>query len=171
MSDSKIYLALGGNLDNPIAQLKRAIGALRLHPDIEVTRASSFYSSSPMGPVKQNDFVNAVVEAKTNLSPNELLKTTQTIEQQQGRIRTSQQWGPRTLDIDILLYSDIQTKTAELTLPHPGLTERDFVLVPLAEIAPGLVLPDGTRIMPLISRCASHDLQRITANEPAEIEP
>lgn len=155
------YLGLGANLQNPVQQLQSAVKALQASPDLRVLRCSSLYGSKPMGPQDQPDYVNAVVQLETSLQPLQLLALTQNIENQAGRKR-KQHWGPRTLDIDILLIDQLQLSLPELTVPHPGLQAREFVLYPLAEIAPDLVLPDGTQIKQACQRVTLNGLHKIT---------
>ena len=136
----KVYIGLGSNLNDPVLQVTRAITALDKLPNTELCVSSSLHQTSPMGPQDQPDFINAVALILTRLTPLELLRSLQQLEQHYGRIR-KEKWGPRTLDLDILLYGDEWIKTDVLTIPHPGLKERDFVLKPLYEIAPELILP------------------------------
>lgn len=144
-----VYLGLGANLNDPLMQLHGAIVALEQHVDITIQACSSMYASKPMGPQDQPDYVNAVVAITTHVSPEALLDIAQQIENDSGRIRR-RRWGERTLDIDILLFDNLVLNTARLTVPHPGLELREFVVIPLAEIAPDMVLPNGTRI----AKCA-----------------
>ncbi|MET2854124.1 2-amino-4-hydroxy-6-hydroxymethyldihydropteridine diphosphokinase [Vibrio owensii] len=146
------YIAVGSNLADPVSQAKQAIEALKSLPNSEFVVASSLYSSTPMGPQNQPDYINAVVAIKTNLTPLELLDCTQAIEQEQGRVRKDERWGPRTLDLDIILYGNEVIDSERLTVPHYGMREREFVLYPLAEIAPSLQLPDGTEVSSLLSQ-------------------
>lgn len=157
---TEVFLGLGANLGRPLAQLKDAIIQLHAHPYITVTRTSSMYASKPMGPQDQPDYVNAVVAVLTSLSAHELLDATQHIENSAGRVRL-QHWGPRTLDIDILLSGNTVLSDERLTIPHPGLTEREFVLIPLAEIAPELILPDGQAVATLAQQIAANGLDII----------
>jgi 2-amino-4-hydroxy-6-hydroxymethyldihydropteridine diphosphokinase len=143
----RTYIGLGSNLENPIEQVERALLALQSLPKTQFAGASKLYCTKPLGPVQdQPDFVNAVAALDTALSPDELLSELHRIEQQQGRQRTGERWGPRTLDLDIILYGDLVLNTPTLTIPHPGLAERDFWLVPLAKM--GLNL--GDRGSPLL---------------------
>ncbi|WP_425669016.1 2-amino-4-hydroxy-6-hydroxymethyldihydropteridine diphosphokinase [Vibrio owensii] len=146
------YIAVGSNLADPVSQAKQAIEALKTLPNSEFVQASSLYSSAPMGPQNQPDYINAVVAIKTNLTPLELLDCTQAIEQEQGRVRKDERWGPRTLDLDIILYGNEVIDSERLTVPHYGMREREFVLYPLAEIAPSLQLPDGTEVSSLLAQ-------------------
>ena len=135
------YVGLGSNLSNelgtPVEHLQQALTSMREHQDIRHVNASSFYASAPMGPQDQPDFVNAVAGFETTLSPTELLSWCQQLETTAKRARL-RRWGERSLDVDILLYSDIQVHEAHLTIPHAGLSERNFVLIPLQELAPNL---------------------------------
>lgn len=146
------YIAVGSNLADPVAQAKRAIEALTQLPNSVFLHASSLYSSTPMGPQDQPDYINAVVAIQTTLTPLELLDCTQAIENEQGRVRKDERWGPRTLDLDILLYGDNSIQSERLTIPHYGMKEREFVLYPLAEIAPNLQLPDGSMLPDLLQQ-------------------
>jgi 2-amino-4-hydroxy-6-hydroxymethyldihydropteridine diphosphokinase len=154
------YVGLGSNLQQPLLQLHKAVIAIAQLPSSQLVRVSSVYRSAAVGPGEQPDYLNAVLQLDTSLQPAELLAALQAIEQAQGRVRTMR-WGPRTLDLDILLYGDRQIATSSLTIPHPELRRRNFVLYPLAEIAgPHLVLPDGTELVTLIARCPRGDLVR-----------
>lgn len=136
------YIGLGSNIEQPIQQITQALHALQHLPDSQFIGASSLYRSPPLGPQDQPDFINAVACLHTALSPLALLAQLQAIEQQQGRQRL-RHWGPRSLDLDLLLYGNQQIDLPELTVPHPGLSLRDFVLLPLQELAGNLQLPDG----------------------------
>lgn len=139
----RVYIALGSNLAHPIEQINNALAALDHLPQTQRILCSPFYRSKPLGPQNQPDFLNAVVALDTLLSAEQLLDHTQAIERDQGRVRKDERWGPRTLDLDILLYGDQVINTERLTVPHYGLKQREFVLYPLADIVPNLVLPDG----------------------------
>lgn len=147
------YIGIGSNQEEPIKQAKSAIEALKKLPKTQLTKCSSLYSSKPMGPQDQPDYVNAVAELETQLSALELLDALQEIEQSQGRVRKENRWGPRTLDLDIILYDDKQINNSRLTIPHYGMKVREFVLYPLFEIAADIVLPDGTLLSQLIKSC------------------
>ena len=144
------YIAVGSNLGEPVAQANEAIEALKSLPRSTFIATSSLYSSTPMGPQDQPDYINAVVKITTELSPLELLDCTQSIEQQHGRVRKKERWGPRTLDLDIILYGQEVIENERLTIPHYGMKVREFVLYPLAEIASELCLPDGTALKDLL---------------------
>ncbi|PSW04645.1 2-amino-4-hydroxy-6-hydroxymethyldihydropteridine diphosphokinase [Photobacterium lipolyticum] len=148
----RAYIAIGSNLGDPVAQANSAITALKQIPDIEVVAVSSLYSSTPMGPQNQPDYINAVVAIDTSLSPLNLLDKTQAIELEHGRVRKDERWGPRTLDLDIILYDDLVHHCERLTVPHYGMKVREFVLYPLAEITPDLILPDNTALQQLLAQ-------------------
>ena len=155
------YIGLGSNLGEPLQQLDAAFTALNKLSGSRVTKRSSFYTSKPMGPADQPDYINAVAELETALAPQDLLLALQAIEQLQGRDRSGPRWGPRTLDLDLLLYADEVINTERLQVPHPGLAERDFVLIPLAEIAPELVIPGQPALKQLIQNCQNYGLERL----------
>lgn len=154
----KAYLALGSNLQDPVLQVKRAILELATLPSTRLIKASSLYRNPPVGIVDQPDFINAVVEIETSLSPSELLSALLDLEKRHLRIRREKN-GPRTLDLDLLLYGNTIIKNDFLEVPHPRLKERAFVLLPLAEIAPSLVLPCGTAIDTLLTTVKTSDLE------------
>lgn len=140
-----IYIGLGSNLDDPEAQVKKALRSLEMHPNFSLLACSPWYRSKPVGPQDQPDFVNGVVHCTTYLKPDAALDALQQLENIQNRQR-SQHWGPRTLDLDILLFGNQIINTERLTIPHPHMLERNFVLQPLLDIAPDLLLPDGRPI-------------------------
>ncbi len=167
------YIGLGSNLQQPQLQLRKALTAIAQLPSSRLLRVSSVYRSAAVGPGGQADYLNAVLQLDTRLRPAELLAALQAIEQAQGRVRTIR-WGARTLDLDILLYGDRQIATDSLTIPHPELPRRNFVLYPLAEITgPHLVLPDGTELATLIALCPQGDLARtrLRLTPPASVPP
>ncbi|WCE29216.1 2-amino-4-hydroxy-6-hydroxymethyldihydropteridine diphosphokinase [Vibrio sp. SCSIO 43137] len=155
---NRVYIAVGSNLSDPVQQAKQAIDALKKLPDSQFIQASSLYSSKPMGPEDQPDYINAVVQIETQLSPTDLLDQTQRIELEHGRVRKDERWGPRTLDLDILLYGEQIIETERLTIPHYGMKTREFVLYPLAEITPNLILPDGSELQVLLQSVARNGL-------------
>ncbi len=157
----RVYLGLGSNLADPQGQLKAAQASLEALPQSHWVAISSLYVSKPMGPQDQPDYTNAVACLDTQLTPLALLQHTQRIEQQQGRVRKADRWGPRTLDIDILLFGDLILELAELQVPHYGMKERSFVLYPLAELAPDIVHPDGTPLRTLLEQVPMDDLRRL----------
>ena len=153
------YIALGSNLHTPLEQLKRALNALAQLPQTQLMAVSSFYRSKPLGPQDQPDYLNAAVEISTALSPLALLDELQRIENEQGRVRL-RRWGERTLDLDILLYGDEIIQTERLTVPHYDMHNREFVIVPLAEIAPNLILPNGQKLAELADRFTVHKMEK-----------
>ena len=146
------YIALGSNLDNPHEHLDRALESLAQHAAIELIAVSSRYQTPPIGP-QQPDFINAAAQLRTTLTPIMLLDALQDIEQQQKR-RRSVHWGPRTLDLDILLYDNLVLDSKRLSIPHKLMTERAFVLVPLADIGADLTLPAGETVAQLLANCS-----------------
>lgn len=150
------YIALGSNLEDPVQQVRQAIQELRQLPSSQFVTASSLYRSAPMGPSDQPDYINAVVAVDTELSPHALLDALQMIEQTHGRQRGPERWGPRTLDLDVLLYGEQYIDDERLTVPHRGIAERAFVLYPLQEIvADDFTIPGHGELRELISRVAS----------------
>ena len=169
---TRVYIALGSNLGNPEVQLRRAVAALETLADTQLNHLSGVYRSVAVGSRMQPDYLNAVVQLATKLSPTNLLNALQKIEQDQDRIR-DQRWGPRTLDLDILLYGDLQVASERLTIPHPLMQERDFVLYPLREISnTNLKLPGGTDIDTLLRQCPDNGLVRtnyqLRATQPTQ---
>lgn len=140
------YIGLGSNLSIPEQQIHQAIKSIAALENCCLVATSSLYFSRPMGPQDQPDYMNAVVAIETTLSPLALLNALQGIENTAGRVRKGNRWGARILDCDILLYGNEVIANERLTVPHYGMKEREFVLVPLAEIAPTLILPDGSNV-------------------------
>lgn len=138
----RCYLGLGANIGGPVGRLAAAVSALAAADGVTLLRVSSVYLTAPVGYVNQPDFYNMVMEVDTTLSPERLLEVTSGIETGLGRVRTIAD-GPRTIDIDILICEGVAVNTARLQVPHPRIAQRQFVLVPLAEIAPGLPVADG----------------------------
>lgn len=161
MTVLRCYIGLGANLDEPVAQLQQAVQALKQLTQSTLVAVSGFYGSKPMGPQDQPDYINAVAAIDTTLTAEQLLDALQQIEQQQGRKRKAERWGPRTLDLDILLYGNHIIATERLTVPHYGLRVREFVLYPLHEIAPELNLPDGTVLSSLLAQVSQNGLQKL----------
>ncbi|GGP27290.1 2-amino-4-hydroxy-6-hydroxymethyldihydropteridine diphosphokinase [Silvimonas amylolytica] len=153
----RAFVALGANLDDPAAQLSAAVAALGQLPATTLVKCSRFYASAPVGYADQPDFVNAVAEISTALTPDELLQGLLQIESAQGRERTFRN-APRTLDLDVLLYDSITRHDAHLIIPHPRMHERAFVLVPLAEIAPDVVIPGLGPATTFLGKVASQSL-------------
>lgn len=148
---TRVYLALGSNLASPLQQARAALNALDAVPQTRLVRCSSFYRSRPLGPQDQPDYLNAVAELESALGVEQLLDHTQAIEREQGRERKAHRWGPRTLDLDILLFGNEVINTPRLIIPHYDMKNREFMLYPLAEIAPELVLPDGEPLSRLLT--------------------
>lgn len=162
-SAGQAYIALGSNLENPLFQIGRAIRLLAGLTDSRLIRQSSLYRSAPVGAPNQPDFINAVVHIETKLTPPDLLKTLLAIEQHCGRIRTYPN-APRTLDLDLLLYDDLQYQEEGLTLPHPRMHERAFVLQPLWEIEPDCMIPGRGSVAELLATCTEQQLERISTS-------
>lgn len=161
----RVFIGLGSNLATPIEQLRSALATLAALPHTDLIAQSSFYSSDPLGPADQPRYVNAVVALDTELSPLALLDALQTIELEQGRTRKAERWGPRTLDLDILLFGERRLDEPRLTVPHYHMHARAFVLYPLAEIAPDLKLPDGRALTELLGACPYAGLERLSETE------
>ncbi|WP_012071676.1 2-amino-4-hydroxy-6-hydroxymethyldihydropteridine diphosphokinase [Marinomonas sp.] len=151
------YIGLGSNLENPVAQLDRAIDTLKKHDDLKNLRVSSIYGSKPVGPQDQPDYINAVATFETNLSPIDLLDLLQSIEQSQRRVR-ERHWGPRTLDLDLLLYGQETIQSPRLTVPHPFMLERGFVIKPLSDLAPDMLLANGKTVTEQLQQLDTNDL-------------
>jgi 2-amino-4-hydroxy-6-hydroxymethyldihydropteridine diphosphokinase len=167
MHRETVYIGLGSNLGKSQAQLLSALMAIREIADTQVTKVSSFYRSSPMGPKDQPDYLNAVAQISTGLAPQALLTALQKIENQHGRERKGERWGPRTLDLDILLFGKQKIQTDTLTIPHIGIANREFVLVPLFEIVPNLIMPDGNPLSMWVAQCSLEGLKRLPpSNQP-----
>lgn len=152
------FIALGANLGDPFTQAQHAIEAIGQLALTEVVQISPFYRSKPLGPQDQPDYLNAVVKIDTSLSPLELLRELQSIETNLGRVRKSNRWGPRTLDLDILLYGDLTITSDILTIPHYDMKNREFVLYPLFDIAPELVLPDNSSVNELVKNMPMNNM-------------
>lgn len=137
------YIAIGSNLASPLEQVNAAVQALGEIPQSKTVAVSSFYRTPPLGPQDQPDYLNAAVVLDTSLNAETLLDNTQRIELQQGRVRKAERWGPRTLDLDIMLFGHETINTERLTVPHYDMKNRGFMLWPLFEVAPDLIFPDG----------------------------
>ncbi|XHA17837.1 2-amino-4-hydroxy-6-hydroxymethyldihydropteridine diphosphokinase [Citrobacter farmeri] len=146
-----VYIALGSNLASPLEQVNAAVNAIRELPESRVVTVSSFYRTPPLGPQDQPDYLNAAVALETTLEPETLLDHTQRIELQQGRVRKAERWGPRTLDLDIMLFGDRIINSERLTVPHYDMKNRGFMLWPLFEIAPDLHFPDGISLQQVLT--------------------
>ncbi len=165
MQVAEVFIGLGSNLQNPHSQVNRALFEIDEVPNISVLARSSLYRSKPMGPANQPDFVNAVVKVSTVLEPSTLLHALQYIEKQHRRESSSQRWGPRTLDLDILLYGDLQVSSKGLHIPHAGVTKREFVLIPLQEIDAHLIIPGKGAVNELIERLPPYQLTKIKTTD------
>ncbi|SDY05604.1 2-amino-4-hydroxy-6-hydroxymethyldihydropteridine diphosphokinase [Nitrosomonas sp. Nm58] len=157
------FIGLGSNLKNPLYQIRRAISLLAALPDCRLIKQSSLYRSAPMGSVDQPDFINAVVHLQTTLMPHDLLRALLEIERRCGRIRTYPN-APRTLDLDLLLYDDLQCHEEGLTLPHPRMHERAFVLQPLMEIKQDCMIPGQGLVTGLLAACTEQRLECISTS-------
>jgi len=149
----------------PENQVRGAFQALDALPESRVVARSSLYRSRPLGPQDQPQYINAVVAVETILGPQRLLAGLQAIEAAHGRVRGGQRWGPRTLDLDLLLYGELELQTERLILPHPALPQRDFVLYPLLEVAGGnLQIPSLGALRRLLANCPRRGLERLKGN-------
>lgn len=162
------YIALGSNLQQPSTQLNTAVEAINALADCELGPVSSFYRSPAIGPGEQPDYLNAVLKLDTTLTPIALLDALQSIETKQGRVRETR-WGARTLDLDILLYGEQTIQEPRLTVPHPAMPQRNFVLYPLLEITgKNLMLPGDLDLGTLLTACPQGDLRKCADRVSAE---
>ena len=164
MAGVRCFVALGANLGDPVATIRAALAALRELPQAKLVAASSLYRTAPVGLTHQPDFINAVVEMATVLPAPTFLAQLFVIEVRFGRQRdfaTPVPNAPRTLDLDLLLYGDMKSDDAQLILPHPRMHQRAFVLAPLAEIAPQLVIPGLGAVSDLLAQCADQRIERL----------
>lgn len=156
------WIGLGSNLDDPAGKLRQAFDALAALPDTRLYLRSGLFRNPPMGPQDQPDFVNAVAGLLTRLPVRDLLDQLQAMERNAGRDRAnSKRWGPRPLDLDILCYGQLRIDEPGLELPHPGIAERNFVLLPLLELAPGLQIPGLAPLPSLVARLGDGGLERL----------
>lgn len=161
MRPARAYIGIGGNLDDPVSQVRRALQALAVLPACRRVACSPLYRTAPVGgPPDQPDYINAVAALDTTLAPKNLLAALQALEEARGRVRT-ERWGPRTLDLDLLLYDRRVSDDPALTLPHPRLHERAFVLYPLYDIAPDLDIPGRGSLVELMARCPARTIARL----------
>lgn len=151
------HVALGANLGNPEGQVLAAIESLAGLPQTRLLLRSRLYLTPPWGVTTQPPFVNAVVQLDTQLPPDDLMATLLRIEREAGRVRNGERWGPRMLDLDLLLYGDLVRDDEQLTLPHPRIAGRAFVLLPLADVAPDLEIPGQGRVVDLLARVDAQD--------------
>ena len=154
----QVYIGLGGNIKQPKENVKSALIALSKLPNTTLVNQSKLYASRPMGEVEQPDYINAVALLSTELSPQALFTETCRIEQQHHRVRNGVHWGPRTLDLDLLLYGEQVISDSNLQIPHYGLKNREFVVYPLLDINPELVLPCGTSVQSLTEHLPFNDM-------------
>jgi len=155
----QVLIALGSNLENPVSQVRRAFNELATLPESSLLACSSLYRSAPVGKSDQPDFINAVVQIETTLSPHNLLKALLEIEKNHGRVRKLPN-DPRTLDLDILMYDKLKCNERGLILPHPRMHQRAFVLKPLMEISKDCFIPGRGTVAELLSDCANQRLER-----------
>ncbi|MBB5018126.1 2-amino-4-hydroxy-6-hydroxymethyldihydropteridine diphosphokinase [Chitinivorax tropicus] len=160
MSRAQVVVALGANLADPAAQVLHAVDQLAALPDTQLLKVSPLYRSAAVGYVDQPDFVNAVALIETAMQPDALLVALQAIEQACGRERTFRN-APRTLDLDILLYDDLHIVKPSLTIPHPRMSERAFVLLPLLDILPECIIPGLGPAQAFLSGCADQVIERL----------
>lgn len=158
---TRAYIGVGSNLGDPAEYVRAGVAALRQLDDSRLVACSSLYRTAPIGVADQPDFINAVCALDTRLPPEALLRRLFLVEQRHGRVRGAIRGGARTLDLDILLYGDLQITSAQVTIPHPRLHQRAFVLVPLLEIAPGLRIPGGQPAAEHLRLCAAQAVARI----------
>jgi len=152
------YIGLGSNMESPRQHITTAIQSLGEIQSTRIINVSSLYKSKPMGPQNQGDYINAVVQIETEMEPTELLNCLQAIENDHGRVR-AEHWGPRTIDLDILMFGNEIIQNDRLTVPHPEITNRSFVIVPLAEIDPACVVPEKGLVSDLILRIDQDGLE------------
>lgn len=160
------YIGLGSNLENPALQLDAALAALDDIPDTTLVKYSSYYRSVPLGPGDQPDFINAAALLYSDLTAVQLLGELQSIEDRQGRVRDGHRWGPRTLDLDMLLYGNEIIDDPELAVPHPEIRHRNFVLIPLLELAPELEIPGLGRVEELLTVVGCAGITRLDRPGP-----
>jgi 2-amino-4-hydroxy-6-hydroxymethyldihydropteridine diphosphokinase len=160
---TRAYIGIGSNLEQPIAQVQAGVEALRQLPESAIVRCSSLYRTAPVGVAPQPAFINAVCEIETELPPERLMHELLGIERDHGRTRGPAPGMPRTLDLDLLLYDDVTLESAALTVPHPRLHERAFVLYPLCEIAPALSVPGRGGVAELLRRCEGQSVERLSS--------
>ena len=158
---ARVYVGLGSNLDNPIAQLRTAKAALSMLPRTRLERCSSFYRTAPVGYAEQSDFLNAVCRLSTELDAVMLVEHLLAIEVQHGRVERKQKWGSRILDLDLLLYDQSVMSTQGVTVPHPRLHERAFVLYPLSELDRDLIVPGRGKVTELLVSCREQKIEKI----------
>ena len=159
--DMQAYIGLGSNLADPAVQVRSGMAALASLAETRVEACSSLFRSAPVGLREQPDFINAVCRVRTSLAPAALMRNLLEIESAHGRVRAGAKGGPRSLDLDLLLYGNESIQSPELTLPHPRLHERAFVLYPLHELEPDLVIPRHGAVRDLLAGCAGQRVERL----------
>ena len=162
------YIGLGSNLDDPLQHVLDAINDIKQLENSNFLQHSHIYKCNPMitdSQQPQPDYINAVARVDTSDSPMVFLKKLQQIENRHGRVRNGERWEPRVLDLDLLIFGDQIINTPELTVPHPGICERDFVLVPLSDLDAELLVPCKNRVSTLINSCKSHQLEQILVSD------
>jgi 2-amino-4-hydroxy-6-hydroxymethyldihydropteridine diphosphokinase len=157
------YVALGSNLSEPRRQVERAFDALAALPDTRLVARSGLWRTRPLGPQDQPEFVNAVAGVLTAAEPRALLESLQGVERRLGKVEPAVRWGPRVIDLDLLMVGDLRLEEPGLTLPHPGLHQRNFVLYPLSEIAAELWVPGHARVRRLTERASPAGIERLAA--------
>jgi 2-amino-4-hydroxy-6-hydroxymethyldihydropteridine diphosphokinase len=162
------YIGLGSNLSDPATQVRQAVQRLAALPQTRLVAVSPLYGSRPMGPVSQPAFVNAVAGVLTQLTALELLRELRNQELQAGRPAVREHWGPRVIDLDVLVFGSEQCSGPELVLPHPGVVERNFVLYPLADIAPDLDVPGHGRVRELLAGVSADGVWPLGDARPGE---
>jgi 2-amino-4-hydroxy-6-hydroxymethyldihydropteridine diphosphokinase len=155
-----VYIGIGSNLGDPLTQVTKALEEMAALPQTKLQAQSKLYRSLAVGPGDQPDYINAVALLETDLAPLALLDALQAIEQSHHRVRL-EHWGPRTLDLDILLFDQQEILEERLTVPHPYLSQRNFVLYPLADIDPNLILPNGSDLAALLAKCPQDGLAAV----------
>jgi 2-amino-4-hydroxy-6-hydroxymethyldihydropteridine diphosphokinase len=158
---NRVFVGLGSNLSHPAKQIDEARSAIKQLDDVGEIAFSSLYRTPPMGPQDQPDYLNAVMEIEVALTPLSLLDALQAIELSQGRVRKDERWGARSIDLDILLYGEEVVRCERLVVPHYGIADRSFVLYPLQEISPDLVVPKLGSLAELVDHCDSSGLMKL----------
>lgn len=159
----RAYIGLGSNMTDPIAQVHSGFAALKRLADTRVEACSSLYRTAPVGLQAQPDFINAVCCVHTRVTPTDLMQRLLDIEKKHGRVREGDKGGPRSLDLDLLVYGDELIHSAQLTVPHPRLHERAFVLYPLFELDPEMLIPERGPVRELMRQCSAQRVQKINA--------
>lgn len=159
---ARAFIGLGGNLGDARQTLEAAIARLADHPDLVLVGRSAFYRTAPWGVLNQPDFVNAAVSVDTALAPHALLDLLLETERAFGRVRDGERWGPRTLDLDLLLHGAASIHDERLDIPHPRMAQRAFVLLPLADLDPALDIPGQGRVASLLEKLDTHGCERLS---------